>query len=123
MRSLVTVSPCNFLLSSIAGWATCSLLPYRSNHAADATPQRVGFYHWTRMGKFSLFRHPPCPCHLTTLPAPGCAVVNLTRRRCATCKQGASPFRQAATFSAGLGGCYDSGNIPGSASFPWLKSG
>src|ERR1039458_3736297 len=105
MRSLVTVSPCNFLLSSIAGWATCSLLPYRSIHAALATPRAgPGLLPLAGRGNFSWFGHPPYPCHLTTLPAPGCAVVNSTRRRCATYKQGASPFRQAATFSAVLGG-------------------
>src|ERR1039457_3222743 len=42
MRSLVTVSPCNFLLSSIAGWATCFLLPYRSNHPGGGTPAPRG---------------------------------------------------------------------------------
>src|ERR1039457_5853923 len=61
MRSLVTVSPCNFLLSSIAGWATCSLLPYRSNHAADATPAARGLLPLDADGEVFVVQAPAVP--------------------------------------------------------------
>src|ERR1019366_6463916 len=101
MRSLVTVSPCNFLLSSIAGWATCSLLPYRSNHAADATPAPRGLltldadrevfvvqapampmppYHTARTRPRCRQLKPSPMCHLRTKIWPPSAACDLFRR-------------------------------------------